>query len=132
VVTHLYWMPIFKWYMARFWVKNGFQKDMCYDEIGLCAQNIHTNLGWILNLIRMAYEITQKEGGSSNMIPDNFYISTLFVKLEMVVFMIYKIANWMRQFLFQSNGRNWLWISKCPQQDLSTCALWCCLCGSLK
>ena len=28
--------------MARIALKNGHQKDMCYDEIGLCAQNIDT------------------------------------------------------------------------------------------
>lgn len=27
--------------MARLVVKNGYQKDICYDEIGLCAQNRH-------------------------------------------------------------------------------------------
>jgi hypothetical protein len=31
-------MPILEWYTARLMVKNGHQKDMCYDEIGLCAQ----------------------------------------------------------------------------------------------
>ena len=35
---------IFEWYMARFIVKNGRQKDTCYNEIGLCAQNIGTIL----------------------------------------------------------------------------------------
>ena len=38
VVTLLNWTPIFDWYMARLVVKNGQQRDMCYDEIGLCAQ----------------------------------------------------------------------------------------------
>ena len=44
-VTLLYRTPIFEWYMARLVVKNGHQNDTCYNAIGLCAQNLHTNLG---------------------------------------------------------------------------------------
>jgi hypothetical protein len=31
--------------MARLVVENGHQKDMCYSEIGQCAQNIDTIRG---------------------------------------------------------------------------------------
>ena len=45
VVTLLNWTPIFVWYIARFILKNGHQKHMCYEEIGVCAHiNIHTIL----------------------------------------------------------------------------------------
>jgi hypothetical protein len=33
--------------MARLMVRTRHQNDACYDEIGLCAQNIHTILGSI-------------------------------------------------------------------------------------
>ena len=42
VVILMAWMPIVEWYMARFVVKNGQQKDTCCNEIRLCAQNIDT------------------------------------------------------------------------------------------
>lgn len=35
-------MPIFEWSMVCRGYKNGHQKDMLVQEIGLCAQN-HTN-----------------------------------------------------------------------------------------
>lgn len=37
--------------MARFVVNNGHTKDMCYDEIGLYAQNKNIILGSIFNAI---------------------------------------------------------------------------------
>ena len=38
------------------------QKDTCYDEIGLCVQNIDTILGTIVNIIiRRVYVILQRE-----------------------------------------------------------------------
>ena len=37
--------------MARLVVKNGHQKDTCYKEIGLCAQNKDTVLGSVVNRI---------------------------------------------------------------------------------
>jgi hypothetical protein len=39
-VIILNWMSILDSYMARFVVMNGYQKVMCYDEIGLCAPNL--------------------------------------------------------------------------------------------
>ena len=45
MVSHRDWTPILKWYMARFVVKNGHQKVMCYNEIRLLAQNILIILG---------------------------------------------------------------------------------------
>jgi len=45
--------------MARLVVKNGHDKDSCYDDIGLCAQIILTILGSKLNItIGRAYVIT--------------------------------------------------------------------------
>ena len=52
------WTPIFKWYMARLVGKNGHQKDMCYNEIGLCAQNKDIIVGFAANISgRVAYVI---------------------------------------------------------------------------
>ena len=34
MVSFLNQTSIFDWNMARFIVKNGYQKDTCYDEIG--------------------------------------------------------------------------------------------------
>ena len=36
--------------MARLVVKNGHPKDMCHNEIRLCAQNIDTILGSVVNI----------------------------------------------------------------------------------
>ena len=33
----LNWMLTFEWFMARFVVRIGRKKDMCYDESGVCA-----------------------------------------------------------------------------------------------
>lgn len=41
--------------MARFVVKNQQQKDMCYDEIALCNQNIDIIIGSIVNIIGKVY-----------------------------------------------------------------------------
>ena len=45
--------------MARLGVKKGHRKDICNDEIGLCAQNIDAILGSIVNTIWRVYVITQ-------------------------------------------------------------------------
>ena len=48
--------------MARLVVKNGHDKDSCYDDIELCAQDILTILGSILNItIGRAFVITWRE-----------------------------------------------------------------------
>ena len=52
------WTSLCECYMARLGVKNGHRKDMCKDEIGLCAQNIDAILGSIVNTIWRAYVIT--------------------------------------------------------------------------
>ena len=40
--------------MARFVVKNGYQKDMCHKEIELCVKSMDTNLGSVVvDTIRM-------------------------------------------------------------------------------
>ena len=31
---------MFEWFLARLVYENGCQGDMCYDEIGLCVQNV--------------------------------------------------------------------------------------------
>ena len=61
VVTLLNWTPIFEQYMARLIVKNGHQKDTCYNEIALCAQNLDAVLGSIFNTIWRDYVITKRK-----------------------------------------------------------------------
>ncbi len=53
VVTLLDDTFVFEWYMARFVVKSGYQEDMCHEGIGLCVQSMATNLGSIVDTIRM-------------------------------------------------------------------------------
>ena len=43
--------------MVRFVAKNGWQKDMCYNEIRLRAQNMPNVLGPTIRTTRMAYAI---------------------------------------------------------------------------
>ena len=50
VVSLLNQMPIFEVYMARLIVKNGHPKDMRHHEIQLCAQNIDTIVGSVVNI----------------------------------------------------------------------------------
>lgn len=47
-----------KWHMTWLVLKYGHQKDMCYDETGLCAQSIDTILGSMVNTIGRAYMLT--------------------------------------------------------------------------
>jgi hypothetical protein len=57
-VVTLTWTLLFAWYVAWLVSKNVHEKDMCYYEIGLCAQNIDTILGSIVNTFETAYMIT--------------------------------------------------------------------------
>ena len=36
-------------------IKNGHQKDMCYNEVGLCDPNIDTTLGSIVRKVGRTY-----------------------------------------------------------------------------
>lgn len=61
MATLLNWTPIFAGHMAWFIVLNGHQKDIFYNGVGVCAQNIDTILGSIVNItIGRAYAITQR------------------------------------------------------------------------
>ena len=54
VVTPLNQTPTYIWggiYMARLVVRSGDQKDTCHNESGLCAHNIDTILGPVVNLL---------------------------------------------------------------------------------
>ena len=37
--TYSNWTPIFEWYVVGVGAKNGYRKDKCLKEIGLCTQN---------------------------------------------------------------------------------------------
>ena len=43
---------IIEWYMTTLVIRKGHHKDMCYDEIGLCAQNKDITLGSQVNTFR--------------------------------------------------------------------------------
>jgi hypothetical protein len=47
--------PTFEWWVVRFRIKNGHQKEMCSKEIGLQAQNVLTILSSIVNTIGGTY-----------------------------------------------------------------------------
>lgn len=57
MITLLDGKPLFDWYIARLVVEYGHGKDICYDEIGLCALNIDTILSSIMNPIGRTYVI---------------------------------------------------------------------------
>ena len=50
-VTDLDREPIFEWYAVRCGFKNGAQKYICLNDIGLHVQNMITILGLIVNII---------------------------------------------------------------------------------
>ena len=49
---------IFEWYMARLLAGTGHPKNMCYDEIELCALYLDTIMGSILSLIGGLFQPT--------------------------------------------------------------------------
>ena len=58
LVTYLNRTPIFKWCVVRCRTKDRQQKEMCSKEIRLCAQNVLTNLGSIMNTIGGTYSMS--------------------------------------------------------------------------
>lgn len=52
---------IFEWYLAGFVTMNMHCKDICYGEVGLGAQNIHTIINLTMNKIGRVLVIAQKE-----------------------------------------------------------------------
>jgi hypothetical protein len=53
---------MFEWFMARLVVNNTYQKDMCYDEIGLCAPDIDMLLGsFVSTMGRHICSLEEKE-----------------------------------------------------------------------
>ena len=51
MVALLHWTHAFEWCMARIVIKNRHQNDMCYNDIGLCAQFMDIVLGSIVNIL---------------------------------------------------------------------------------
>ena len=56
-VKHLHNTHLSAIYMSRLMLRTDTQKDTCYNEIGLCAQNKDTILGSIVNTNGRAYVI---------------------------------------------------------------------------
>ena len=52
------WQPLFEWNVVTWGSNNGYQKDTCLKEIGLCAQNVLIILGSICNIIGGTYVTT--------------------------------------------------------------------------
>ena len=50
VSDSLHWTPVCEWYLVWCGSKNGYQKDMCLIEIGLCAQIMITILSSIFKI----------------------------------------------------------------------------------
>ena len=50
-VSYINRTSIFEWYVVRYASRNGRHKDVCLNEIGLCAHNMLTILGSIINII---------------------------------------------------------------------------------
>ena len=48
--------PVFEWYVVRCGSMNGYQKDTCLKEIELCAQNMLSILGLIVNINGGTYQ----------------------------------------------------------------------------
>ena len=56
LVTYLNQTPIFEWYVVRCISINRYENDMCVKDSGLCAQNLRTFLGSIVNRIMDMYD----------------------------------------------------------------------------
>ena len=54
-VPTIMWTPISEWCVGRCGSKDEHQKDMCFKEIRLHAQNMSTILGLIVNKIEGTY-----------------------------------------------------------------------------
>jgi hypothetical protein len=58
VVTLLNQTPILECYLAKLVVLNAHKKDMCYNEIELCAQIMSTALSSIVDAIGRTFVVT--------------------------------------------------------------------------
>jgi hypothetical protein len=56
LVTYLNQTPMFEWCVVRCISINGYQNDTCVKDSGLCAQNMRTILGSIVNIIMDMYD----------------------------------------------------------------------------
>ena len=98
--------------MARLIVKNGHPKDMRHHEIQLCAQNIDTIVGSVVNITiggGGVYMIALNTKRIFALTVYNFRISSQTLKHKMAFFGIHHkpIAELIKDF------KIWSW--KCPQ-----------------
>lgn len=91
-------------------------KDTRYDEIALCAQNLDTILGFILNKIwRFMWSYKENDNLHSGHLWNHCVWTPNAMELEMTIFVIViTITNWTRQLPVQSNNQNdqnymWRW-----------------------
>lgn len=98
----------------------GYHKDICDDEIELCAHNVDTIVGPIGNKIGSGCVITWR--GIFTLDPCNFWVYALIMKLDRWS-LWFAMANWMRQTLSQFDGYKCAWSWNCSQWDhaRSTC-----------
>lgn len=57
-VTFLIMTPTFEWFVILCGSKSEYHKNMCFEEIGLLALNMVTDLGSIVNIIEGTYIMT--------------------------------------------------------------------------
>jgi hypothetical protein len=83
-------MPIFEWCMWKACYKEWSPKYLCYDEIRLCAQDIHITLALIMNTFQRVYLCDLRKGLRAIFFTVNSYYNccTLvnFLKLGMIIF----------------------------------------------
>ena len=104
VVTLFDWTPIFEWYMTKPVLENGHQNDICYDEIGLCAQYIDTIVGSIVNTLGGLMWPLERESSLWPLL--SFAYLLWFWRLKWWSSLFIANANWMRQFLIWPNSQN--------------------------
>ena len=66
VVTLLNWITCLSFYMERFIILNGCQEDACYNDIGLCTQNMfyYSRFSWWSNWEGLCDYLSRKSIGT--------------------------------------------------------------------
>lgn len=72
----------YEWCMARLAGKNGHQKDLCFEEMGECAQ--HTD-SFLCSIENIAILILKEKRETSLWTLKTFCISSLILRLRMIL-----------------------------------------------
>ena len=95
-------------------VKNGHQKDMCYNEIGLCAQNKDSVLGSLINRSGRVYVIAQRERRIFTLTSCTFASQHRYWRFVTRNLLDSQLLTGMRQFTISSNSQKCTLSRKCP------------------